>query len=87
MQEEKPCCAAAVVKKIRKLKLLSGSQVGIVNLENVLKEIAGLKLLDDEAIKRELLKKVKIYNYVAPAVQDDYVEALFREYERETKGK
>lgn len=82
MQSEKPCCAAAVVKKIRKLKLLSGSQVGIVNLENVLKEVAGLKLLDDEAIKRELLRRVKIYNYVPPDMEDDYAEALFREYKR-----
>jgi len=83
MQQEKPCCPAAAARMARKLTLPNSFQVGIMNLESILKEVADLKLADDDAIKKELLKRVKIYNYVAPAADNDYSEALLREYKRQ----
>jgi len=83
MQEEKPCCAAAAARMVKKLTLPNGIQVGIVNLESILKEVADLKLAADDAVKKELLKRVKIYNYVAPAADNDYSEALLKEYKRQ----
>jgi hypothetical protein len=82
MTGEKPCCPAAAARMIKKLVLPHG-EVGIVNLESILKEVADLKLVDNEAIKKELLKKVKIYNYVAPGAEADYSKALLKEYERQ----
>jgi len=82
MTDEKPCCAAAPARMIKKLTMPNGSQVGIVNLENILKEVADLKLADDSAIKKELLQRVKIYNYVAPSAEADYSKALLNEYEK-----
>ena len=82
MTGEKPCCPAAAARMIKKLVLPSG-EVGILNLENILKEVADMKLVDDEIIKRELLKRVKIYNYVAPAAETDYSEALLKAYNRQ----
>jgi hypothetical protein len=81
MTGEKPCCAAAAARMIKKLALPDG-EVGIVNLEDILKEVADLKLVDNEAIKKELLKRVKIYNYVAPPAEADYSKALLNEYEK-----
>ncbi len=83
MTGEKPCCAAAAARMIKKLALPDGSQVGILNLESILKEVAGLKLADDNAIKKELLQRVKIYNYVPPAADNEYSEALLKEYKRQ----
>ena len=83
MTDAKPCCPAAAARMIKKLVLPGGFQVGIVNLESILKEVADLKLADDEAIKKELLKRVKIYNYVAPRAEADYSEALLKEYNRQ----
>jgi len=83
MTNEKPCCAAAATSMIKKLALPDGSQVAIASLENILKEVAHLKLVDDNAIKKELLKRVKIYNYVAPSADNEYSEALLREYRRQ----
>ena len=83
MQEQKPCCAAAAARMIKKLTLPDGFQVGILSLESILREIADLKLVDAETIKKELLKRVKIYNYVAPAADNAYSEALLREYKRQ----
>jgi len=54
-----------------------------LNLESILKEVADLKLVDAEAIKKELLKRVKIDNYVASGADDDYSRALFKEYRRQ----
>jgi hypothetical protein len=81
MTDEKPCCPAAAARMIKKLAL-PGGEVGIVNLEGILKEVADLKLADNEAIKEELLKRVKIYNYVAPSAEADYARALLKEYEK-----
>ena len=83
MQNEEPCCPAAAARMMKKLTLVDGSQVGIVNLENIVKEVANLKLIDNNAIKKELLKRVKIHNYVAPSVDNEYSEALLEEYKRQ----
>ena len=81
MTGEEQCCAAAAARMIKKL-VLPGGEVGIVNLESILKEVADLKLADNEAIKKELLQRVKIYNYVASSADNEYSEALLREYKK-----
>ena len=83
MTDAKPCCPAAAARMVKKLTPPDGSQVGIVNLESILKEVTDLKLVDNEAIKKELLQRVKIYNYVAPAADNEYSEALLKEYQRQ----
>jgi hypothetical protein len=82
MTGEKPCCPAAAARMIKKLAL-PGGEVGIVNLEGILKEVADMKLADDETIKKELLKRVKIYNYIAPGAEADCSEALLKAYNRQ----
>jgi hypothetical protein len=83
MPEEKPCCAAAAARMVKKLTLPDGFQVGIVNLESIIKEVADLKLDSNDVIKKELLKRVKIYNYVAPAAESEYSAALEKEFKRQ----
>lgn len=83
MAGEKQCCPAAAARMVRKLTLPDGSQVGISNLEKVLKEVADLKLDHDKAITKELLQRVKTHNYVAPAADNEYSEALLKEYKRQ----
>lgn len=87
MASERPCCAAAAVRMIEKLTLPNGSKVGIANLEGIIKEVAVLGLSDAEAIKKEVLKRVKPCNYVAPAAEDAYAEALLKEYQRRAKSR
>jgi hypothetical protein len=81
MTDAKPCYAAAAARMIKKLALSDG-EVGIVNLESIVKEVAAMKLADNETIKKELLQRVKIYNYVAPPAEADYAMALLGEYEK-----
>ncbi len=81
MESQKPCCAAAAARMVKKLAL-PGGEVGVVNLERIFKEVADLKLVDDETIRTELLRRAKVYNYVAPRAEADYSEALLREYKK-----
>ncbi len=81
--EEKPCCAAAVAGMVQRLTLTDGLQVGILHLDNIIKDVADLKLTDVETIKGELLNRVKIHSYVAPVAETDYSAALFQEYSRQ----
>ncbi|MFO7772919.1 MAG: hypothetical protein R6V59_03100 [Dehalococcoidia bacterium] len=82
MEGEKPCCPAAAARMTKQFTLADGLQVGIVNLENILREVADLKLTDVDAIKEELLQRVKVRTYVAPGAETDYSNALLREYEK-----
>ena len=83
MSEQRPCCEAAAARMTKKLTLPDGFQVGILNLESILKEVADLKLVDAKAIEGELLKRVKICNYVASSADYDYSRALFQEYRQQ----
>ncbi len=83
MSEQRACCSAAGAGAVKKLTLRDGVQVGIRNLDNILKEVADRKLVDAKTIKEELLKRVKIHNYVASGAETDYSAALFQEYRRQ----
>lgn len=67
---------------IKKLTLPDGSRVGIVNLDNILREVADLKLSDAKTIKEELLKRADAKNYIPSGAKKEYAAALFREYQR-----
>ncbi len=86
MPEEKPCYAAAAARTAKKLTLPDGFRVGIMNLDNILKEVADLKLTDAQTIKTELLERVKTCNYVASSAENEYSVALFQEYQRKLGG-
>lgn len=63
-----------------KLTLPDGFRVGIVNLDNIIREVADLKLSDANSIKEELLKRTEAQNYVPLGARNEYATALFREY-------
>lgn len=79
MDDEKPCCAAAVARKIRKV-IIGDCEIGIAHLDVIIAKVAALNLNDEEAIGRALLKEVKIYNYVPTGKELDYEQAIMKEY-------
>ncbi len=82
MAEEKPRGADSSARTAKKLTLPDGFRVGIVNLDNILKDVADLKLTDTQTIKTEILKRVKTCNYVPSSAENEYSAALFQEYQR-----
>ncbi len=82
MSNKKPCCAAAVAKRVKKLNI-GEIPIGISHFDLIIEEVLEMGLNDEKEIKEELLKKVKIYNYVSPGSEEDYANALFTEYKRQ----
>ncbi len=81
--EQVPCCCASDPgKAARKLTLPDGFQVGIINFEQILKEVAELKLTDSTAIEAALLKRTAVYNYIPSSAESEYAAALYKEYKQ-----
>ena len=57
-----------------------------MNLDTIIREVAELKLTDTEALKTELLERVKARNYVPSGAEYDYSVALLREYRQFEKS-
>ena len=51
-------------------------------MDDILKEVADLKLNEPNSIKKELLERVKAFNYIASSAENEYSTALYREYQR-----
>lgn len=71
------CCAKPVTRIIK----VADFDAGLVGLDQALQNvfIAGVK--EDEEIKRELMRWVRDFgNYVSPSREQDYKQALLREY-------
>lgn len=72
-----PCCARPVARIIK----VSNVEAGLIGLDQAIQNvfIAGVK--DDEEIQKELLRWVRDFgNYVSPSREQDYKQALLREY-------
>ena len=82
MQMKKPCCAGDVARMVGRITLPDGLEVGILNLEDILKEVADMKLSDAASIKKELLERAKSCNYITASVEEKYAEALYKEYQK-----
>lgn len=82
-----PCCAADAMQEIRTVDV-DGVSVGLAMLDAIFEEVDTLIPLPDDRLKQELLKRVRIYNYIPRNVEDAYAEAILNEYKKgENHGK
>lgn len=71
------CCGKPITKIIR----VGFFEAGIVGLEEALKHVYYSGIDDEEQVKMELLRSVKEFgNYISSGAEDDYKNALIREY-------
>lgn len=84
MNTDKPCCAAAAMRKIRQVSV-GNTVVGLSMLEQVFRDVADSGISGNSQIRSELLRQVKIYNYVPKPAEDAYADAVFEEYQKEQK--
>ena len=80
MSDNKPCCAASAARMVKKLNI-GGTLIGISRLDSIIEEVSKMGLNDQNDIKHELIKRVKVYNYVASSAEKDYDDTVFEEYE------
>ena len=78
-RDEKPCCAAAATAKVKHL-MVGGNSIGIANLDNILKSAEAVAPEGEKAVRSELLRLVKVFNYVPRPAEKAYEDALYAEY-------
>jgi hypothetical protein len=81
MNDEKPCCAADALRRIRQVKI-NGLLTGITMLNESIAEVRAQDLKNEPEILAVLMKKIKIYNYVPKGVEAEYARALMEEYKK-----
>lgn len=62
--------------------LIDGKETGIDHLDFILDEVKKLRLENSTEISDELLKRVKVFNYVPTRKMAEYAAALETEYRR-----
>jgi hypothetical protein len=62
--------------------LVDGKETGINHLDAILKDVRDLDLKTDVAVRAELIKRVRVFNYVPTKKQDAYADAVLQEYKR-----
>ena len=76
-------CGGIPPDKIKTKKILiDGKETGIDQLDWIIGEVKKLKLSDDAAIKKELLKRTMALNYVPTKKNEAYSEALLEDYRK-----
>ena len=65
-----------------KVIVIEGKQIGIVGLEEVLEEFHRAGKKPEEALKGQLLSRLKALNYIPPAKESAYGSAFLEEYEK-----
>lgn len=80
-ERTKPCCPAEALRRIRRIEV-GGVVVGLAMLDDTIEEVREMNLSGTDRIADELLKRIKIYNYVPGPAEAAYRSALQREYEK-----
>lgn len=82
--DDKPCCAADALRRIRQVKI-NGIMTGISMLDESIAAVRADGLASDTAICEVFMKRVKVYNYVPPAAENHYAEALMEDYRKSSQ--
>lgn len=81
MGDDKPCCAADALRRIRQVKI-NGIMTGITMLDESIAEVKAQNLVSEPEILAALMKKIRIYNYIPKGVEEEYARALIEEYKK-----
>ena len=81
MSDDKPCCAADALRRIRQVKI-NGIMTGITMLDECIAEVRAQNYGSETEIRAALLKKIRIYNYIPKGVEEEYARALMEEYKK-----
>jgi len=83
--DNKPCCAAEALRRIRQIQV-NGIMTGITMLDESIADVKAQNITGEAGIRDALMKKIRVYNYVPPGVAEAYAQAVMEEY-RKTPNK
>ena len=81
MGDDKPCCAADALRRIRQIPI-NGIMTGITMLDESIAEVKEQNPGSEPEILSSLMKKIRIYNYIPKSVEEEYARALMEEYRK-----
>ncbi len=61
---------------------VKGNRIGIIGLDEIFQSAKQAQIGDENALKDFLLQKAKEQNYIPSSAEEDYKNALYREYRR-----
>ncbi|MGQ9665553.1 MAG: thioredoxin family protein [bacterium] len=67
--------------EIRRINV-RGNQIGIIGLDEIFQSAKQAQITDENSLKDYLLQKSKEQNYIPSRAEEDYKDALYREYRR-----
>lgn len=67
--------------EIRQINI-KGNRIGIIGLDEVFQSAKQSQIKDEDLLNDFILQKVKEQNYIPSSVEQDYKNALYREYRR-----
>ena len=76
-----PCCAADALRRIRQIPV-NGIMTGITMLDECIAMVKEQNLTGDAAVREALMKKIRVYNYVPPGVEEAYATAIMEEFRK-----
>ena len=79
--DNKPCCAAEALRRIRQVPV-NGIMTGITMLDESIAMVRAQNPGSESEIRRVLMEKVRVYNYIPPGVEEEYVRAILQEYKK-----
>ena len=81
MSNEKPCCAAEALRRIRQIPI-NGIMTGITMLDESIADVKEQNPGSEQETIAALMKKIRIYNYVPKGVEEAYAHAIMEEYKK-----
>lgn len=82
--DEKRCGAAEALRRVRQIEV-GGVVIGITMPDDIVREVREMNLSTEKSIGDELLKRVKVCNYVPPRAEEQERTALVRAYRASEK--
>ncbi len=61
---------------------IGGQLVGVAEIDKIIGKALESSETSEDRLKAILVREVKLYNYVPPAMEKEYSEALWKEYLR-----
>jgi hypothetical protein len=77
--KRKICCAFDAMRSLKQITV-NGQRVAISNLEDIFEEARRHEPNGERAVRNELLRQAKAYNYIPESAEKAYEDALWREY-------
>ena len=81
MSKDIPCCQADALRRVKMIPV-NGIPTGITMLDEFIAEVKEMDLSSDQRIRENLLKRVKVYNYIPKAAKEAYLVAILAEFRK-----